>query len=84
MNDNIDVLAHLDDGRVYSFLVSTPNNLYRCMENEQLDYYWGIPPVFVVNLTRDNIERALNALISDNSEKWLKIYGTLQKAIPLN
>jgi hypothetical protein len=82
MNDNVDVLVHLDDGRVYSFLVATPNNIFWCMENEKLDYYFGVPPVFVVNLTPENIERALEALISESEEsedKWLSIYGTLQQ-----
>jgi hypothetical protein len=85
MNDNVDVLVHLDDGRVYSFLVATPNNIFWCMENEKLDYYFGVPPVFVVNLTSENIERALEALVSESEEseesedKWLCIYGTLQQ-----
>jgi hypothetical protein len=81
-NDNIDVLVYLDDGRVYSFLVATPNNIFWCMENEKLDYYFGVPPVFVVNLTSDTIERALAALVSESESgaKWLSIYGTLQQA----
>ncbi|HKU76287.1 MAG TPA: hypothetical protein VJR02_20420 [Pyrinomonadaceae bacterium] len=81
MNDNIDVLVHLGDGRVYSFIVSTPNNIFWCMENEKLDYYFGIPPVFVANLTSENIERALKALVSESEgdDKWLRIYGALQQ-----
>ena len=38
-NDNIDVHIHLDDGRVFSLLVATPNNIFWCMDNEQSDYY---------------------------------------------
>ena len=81
LNDNIDVLVHLDDGRVYSFLVATPNNIFWCMENEELDYYFGVPPVFVANLTSENIKRALEALVleSEGEDKWLNIYGTLQQ-----
>jgi len=82
MNDNIDVLVHLDDGTVYSFLVATPNNIFWCMENQKLDYYFGVPPVFVANLTSDNIERALGALVSESESgaEWLSLYGTLQQA----
>ena len=82
MNDNVDVLVHLDDGRVYSFLVAIPNNIFRCMENEKLDYCFGFPPLFVANLTSENIERALEALVSESEEsndKWLHIYGALQQ-----
>jgi len=52
------------------------------MENEKLDYYFGVPPVFVVNLTSENIERALEALVSESEEsndKWLHVSGTLQQ-----
>jgi hypothetical protein len=79
MNDNVDVLVHLDDGRVYSFVVATPNNIFWCMENEKLDYYFGIPPVFVEILTPENIERALHALFSEYGGRWINIYGTLQE-----
>jgi hypothetical protein len=79
MNDNIDVLVHLVDGRVYSFVVATPNNISWCMENEKIDYYFGVPPVFVARLTAENIERALKALISEYDGRWLHIYGTLQQ-----
>lgn len=80
-NDNIDVFVHFPDGRVYSFIVATPNNIYWCMENEKRDYYFGIPPVFVVNLTPENIERALQALVSDYDGRWLNVYGTLQEPV---
>ena len=79
-NDNIDVHVHLDDGRVYSFLVATPNNIFWCMENEGTDYFFGFPPtIFVNRLTSDNVERALRALLSENKEKWLSVYGVLQR-----
>lgn len=78
-NDNIDVHVYLDDGRVYSFLVATPNNIFWCMENEGIDYFFGFPPpVFVNRLTRDNVERALHALLSEDKKKRLELYGVLQ------
>jgi hypothetical protein len=33
-NDNIDVHVRLDDGRVFSLVVATPNNIFWCMANE--------------------------------------------------
>jgi hypothetical protein len=75
-NDNVDVRVRLDDGRVFTLLVATPNNLYWCMDNESTDYYFGVPLLFVRALTRSNIERAILALLED--ERSLEIYGTQQ------
>jgi hypothetical protein len=77
-NDNADVLLRLDDGRTFSFLVATPNNLYRCMENERLDHFFGVPPVFVKRLTVENTEKALTAVLA-SGEETLNLYGTLQR-----
>ena len=79
-NDNLDVHVTLKDGRTYSFVVATPNNIYWCMHNEGKDYFFGIPPVFVKQLTRQNIESALKALVSEGKGKWLELYGVLQSA----
>jgi uncharacterized membrane protein YpjA len=78
-NDNVDVQVHLEDGRVYSFLLATPKNIYWCMDNERIDYFFGVPPVFVRQLTADNIRRALEAIIAEDSGKWLQVYGVLQE-----
>ena len=78
-NDNCDVHLHLDDGRVYSFVVATPQNLFWCMDNEGRDYFFGIPPVLVKRLTREIVERALAALASEDGGRWLSVYGTLQE-----
>ena len=81
-NDNIDVHVYLVDGRVYSFLVATPNNIFWCMENEGTDYFFGFPPpIFVTRLTRENVERALHALVSEDKIKSLEVYGILQSRI---
>jgi hypothetical protein len=77
-NDNVDVFLRLDDGRVYSFIVATPNNIYRCMHNEGLDYFFGVPPVFVERMTQENVERALKASVTEDDGKWLSVYGALQ------
>ena len=75
-NGNVDVRLRLDDGRVYGLLVSTPNNIYWCMENESTDHYFGVPPLFVRTLTREAVERAVAALLKE--PHWLSVYGTLQ------
>jgi len=79
-NDNVDVHMHLEDGRVYSFLFATPKNIYRCMDNERIDFFFGVPPILVRQLTTENIRRALEALIAEDSDKWLEVYGVLQEA----
>ena len=75
-NDNVDVLVRLDDGREYVLLVATPNNSYRCMDNEGVDHFFGTPPLLVRKRTRQNIERAIAALVA--IPEFLEIYGTLQ------
>lgn len=77
-NDNIDVQVRLDNGRVYGFLVATPNNIYWCMDNEATDHYFRVPPLFVRKLTRGCVERAIVALLE--VPQWLDVYGTLQTA----
>jgi len=52
-NDNIDVHVHLNDGSIYSLLVATPNNIFWCMDNEGIDYYFGAPPLFVRFLNKE-------------------------------
>jgi hypothetical protein len=79
-NDNVDVFLHLDDGRTYSFVVATPNNIYWCMDNESVNYFFGVPPLFVRKLTRSNVEVAVAALLED--PQWLEVYGSLQTSAP--
>ena len=78
-NDNFDVHLHLDDGRVYSFVVATPQNLFRCMDNEGVDYFVGVPPVLVKRLSADVVERALRAIVAEENGRRLDVYGTLQQ-----
>jgi hypothetical protein len=79
-NDNIDVHVRLSDGRVYSLLIATPNNIYKCMNNDGNEYFFGTPPLFVRVLDRTHVEEALKALLSEDDGRWLEIYGTLQTA----
>ena len=74
-NDNIDVHVVLEDGREFTFVVATPNNIFWCMDNEGRDYFFGEPILFVKNLTAENIERAVRAIVSEDEGRWLGVYG---------
>lgn len=74
-NDNIDVHVVLADGREFTFVVATPNNIVWCMENEKADYFFGEPILFVRCLTAENIEKAIKAIVAEDNGRWLEIYG---------
>ena len=76
---NIDVWIEMEDGSKYSFLVATPNNIYWCMENEGVDYFFGTPPIFVKQLTAENIERALKAFVAEAGGDLLAVYAAKQR-----
>ena len=80
-NDNIDVHVRLEDGRVFSFVVATPKNVFWCMANEGLDYYFGTPIVFVRLLNEECVEKAIQAILAEDNGRWLDVYGTLQLPI---
>ena len=75
-NDNLDVHVLLDDGREFTFTVGTPNNIFWCMENEGIGYFFGEPILFVKNLTKENIERALESIVAEDGGRWLSTYGS--------
>ena len=74
-NDNVDVYVVLEDGREFTFVVATPNNIFWCMDNEGIDYFFGEPVLFVRTLTRENVEKAIRAIVSENDGHWLSVYG---------
>ena len=74
-HDNLDVKVVLEDGREFTFVVATPNNVFWCMENEGIDYFFGEPMLFVKCLTTENIEKAIKAIITEDNGRWLKVYG---------
>src|SRR5262245_47680840 len=78
-NENIDVHVRLDDGRVYGFLVATPNNIFWSMGNEGIDYYFGTPVLFVKLLNKECVEKAIHAVVTEDNGRWLDVYGTLQR-----
>ena len=77
-NDNIDVHVLLDDGRLFSFVVATPNNIFWCMANEGIDYYFGVPVLFVRLLNRECVGKAIQAILNEDDGRWLEVYGTAQ------
>jgi hypothetical protein len=74
-HDNLDVHVVLEDGREFTFVVATPNNVFWCMENEGADYFFGEPMLFVKCLTAENIEKAIKAILVEDDGRWLEIYG---------
>jgi len=74
-NDNIDVHVALEDGREFTLVIATPNNVFRSMDNEGKDYFFGEPMLFVKNLTIENVERALRAIVEEENGRWLTVYG---------
>lgn len=64
-NDNIDIHLRMYDGRVYSLLVATPNNIYVCIDNSREEYFFGVPPIFVRVLDKKHVEEAISPLISE-------------------
>lgn len=78
-NDNIDIQVLLDDGRLFSFFIATPCNIEWCMNNEGIEYYFGVPPLFVKTINDNTIWKAINAILSENDGRWFEVYGTKQK-----
>lgn len=79
-NDNADVHVYLEDGRVFSFVVGTPSNIYGCMDNEGIDHFFGIPFVFVREMTMAQIQKAMHAIFTEGKGKWVSVYGALQQS----
>lgn len=74
-HDNFDIHVTLEDGRDFTFVVATPNNVFWCMENEGIDYFFGQPMLFVKCLTPENIEKAVRAIVEEDNGRWLSVYG---------
>ena len=74
-HDNLDVHVTLQDGREFTFVVATPNNIFWCMANEGTDFFFGEPILFVKCLTPENIEKAIQAIVTEDNGRWLNVYG---------
>ena len=74
-NDNLDVCLRMQDGREYTFLVVTPENLKGMMEREGLPYLRpGLPFLVAETLTEDVIVRLIREIAEDAG--LLRIYGS--------
>lgn len=74
-NDNIDVCMTFPDGRSYTFVVATPENLKQLMEAEGKPYLTpGAPMLIARKLTEDVVSRLMAEVAEDDS--LLKYYGS--------
>ena len=74
-NDNIDILVKTENGKQYTFVVSTPDNVKYLMQKENVPYFKpGLPFLFVEKLTETNIRMLLDSLM-DECEQLIRIYG---------
>jgi hypothetical protein len=74
-DDNIDVAVKLEDGRTYILVVATQKNLLTLMDNEKSDFLSaGDPMVIVKKLTKDVVEKAIEAY-AEGEAYYLKFYG---------
>ncbi|MGG3835835.1 hypothetical protein ABU162_29920 [Paenibacillus thiaminolyticus] len=73
-NGNMDIFVKLNDGMIYTMVVTTPNNYYWYMDKEGLDYIPASPPDIIVrSLNKEVVEKAIQTYIQDNAY-WLKLY----------
>ena len=73
-NDNIDVCVELSNGRQYTLVVSTPQNLQHLISNSGKSYLEPSAPfLFVDRLTEENIRLLVDELVKNPI--LLRIYG---------
>ncbi len=74
-NDNIDVCLTFPDGRHFTFVVATPENLKTLMTAEVKPYLTpGTPMLIAERLTADVVSRLIAEVITDDT--LLKYYGS--------
>ena len=73
-DDNIDVFMELPDGKQYTFVVATPQNLQQLIQINKKPYLEpGSPLLFVDKLTEENIRLLFDELVKNPI--LLRIYG---------
>jgi len=74
LDDNIDVCLQLEDGRTYTFVCATPENLKSLMKKDNVQY---IHPemrfIIVASLQEHIIQQAIEAMIAN--DHLLQLYG---------
>ena len=65
-DDNIDVCMELPDGKQYTFVVATPQNLQQLIQINKKPYLEpGSPLLFVDKLTEENIRLLFDELVKN-------------------
>jgi len=73
-NDNIDIFVELEDGNIYTLVITTPNNIKSLIEKSNQDFFDAGPPMLIVReLTERCITNAVNSY-SMGEAYWLKEY----------
>ena len=74
-NDNIDVCMTFPDGRSFTFVVATPENLKQLMASEGKPYLSpGTPMLIAEKLTEDVVSRLIAELVT--YDRLLICYGS--------
>ena len=74
-NDNVDILVQTENGKRYSFVVATPDNLKHLMQKENLPYLKPVLPfLFVEKITESHIRMLIDSLIEEG-DRLIRIYG---------
>ena len=74
-NDNIDVCLTFHDGRSFTFVVATPDNLKWLMAKDAVSYVTpGAPFLIVEKLTPEIISQLIAQIVKD--EALLRTYGS--------
>ena len=74
-NDNIDILVRAENGKQYTFVIATPDNVKYLMQKENTPFLKpGLPFLFVEKINETNIRMLLDSLLEE-SEQLIRIYG---------
>ena len=74
-NDNIDVFVDLENGRSYTVIIGTYQNVLSLLNQENSNFLPpGEPMIMVRKLTMEVIEEAIQAYATDREAYWLRLY----------
>ena len=74
-DDNIDVFVDLENGRSYTVIVGTYQNVLSLLNQENSNFLPpGEPMILVRKLTMEVIEEAIQAYAKDDNGYWLKLH----------
>ena len=74
-NDNIDVCLNFSDGRSYTFVVATPENLKELMAQEGKSFLTpGAPMLIAERLTQETVAELIAEIVND--EHLMQRYGS--------